>query len=83
MGFGIQSGSQLLMWWQRKTSIGVKTRDDLVAALKTAPDEIIIEGDDRLVEEAEKLIAENTEKVDDRQIYPSWAGDYSPRAADD
>ncbi len=71
------------MWWQRKTSIGVKTRDDLVAALKTAPDEIIIEGDDRLVEEAEKLIAENTEKVDDRQIYPSWAGDYSPRAADD
>jgi hypothetical protein len=31
------------MWWQRKTS--TKTHDDLVAALKNAPDEIVIEGD--------------------------------------
>jgi hypothetical protein len=64
------------MWWQRKTSIEVKTRDDLVAALKTAPDEIIVEGDDKLVEEAEKLITESREKAAERQI-PGVAGNYS------
>ena len=29
------------MWWQRKKTINVETPDDLVAALKAAPDEII------------------------------------------
>jgi hypothetical protein len=51
------------MWWQRKTSIEVKTRDDLVAALKTAPDEITVAGDPKLIEEAERLVLGTQKEV--------------------
>lgn len=51
------------MWWQRKTSIEVKTHDDLVAALKNAPDEIVIEGDPIVLEQAEKLVLSKNAEV--------------------
>jgi hypothetical protein len=51
------------MWWQRRTTIEVKTHDDLVAALKNAPDEIVIEGDSSVIEQAEKLVISKNAEV--------------------
>jgi hypothetical protein len=44
------------MWWRRKETVNVNTAADLIVALRVAPDEIIVEGDNNLIEQAEKLI---------------------------
>ena len=53
------------MWPRRSSAIRVGTHDDLLSALKSAPDEIVVEGDSRLIEQAENIVQQYTDLTRD------------------